>query len=84
MKEVEATGTVWSLGAVTYNRTSLTELWVGMRLDTGERITRQIEKELPDILVAGLPDPDPDSDDSFVLTDQKLQDYERVADPPAD
>jgi hypothetical protein len=84
VKEVRETRTVWSLGAVSYNRAMLSELWLGTRLDSGERVTRQVDKPLPDILPAELPPPDPDSDDSFVLTDRKLEDYERIAEPPVD
>ena len=84
VKEVQATNTVWSLASAGYNRTTLTELWVGMRMDTGERLVREVEKPLPDILLDELPPPDPNSDNWCVLSDRKLDDYERVADPPAD
>lgn len=82
MKEILATNTVWSLGAVIYDRVRLTELWFGTRLATGERVSAKIEKPLPDILLAGLPAPDDDPDSGFVLLDHMLEEYERIAEPP--
>lgn len=84
MKEVSQTRTVWSLGTVAYNRLVLSEVWVGTRLDTGERISRQLEKPLPDILLAGLPKPDQSTKDWLVLIGDGLDAYELIAEPPQD